>query len=493
MALPINIENLIKGTTVEWERIEFKKGWNPLPVMHTMCAFANDLHNWGGGYIIVGIEESEDKPVLPPIGLTQSSLNKIQKEILSLAHQIEPNYIPIIQPYVLHDKHILVIWCPAGDRRIYTAPKTLDKGSQRKPYVRVGSQTIIAKDETLLQLQEQATRIPFDDCVNQQATINDLDFGLIRAYLKEVGSDLFNESVGMPFPDLLKAMNLVRGPDEFLRPINVGLLFFNEHPEDFFSRAWIEVVLHQDDHGDKFEEVYFKGPLHKQLRDALAFVKTTVIREKVIKIDGRAEANRFYNFPYEAVEEALANAVYHRGYDRYEPIEMQIFPDKIVILNFPGPVPPIDEKTLKNNRRFLARNARNRRIGDFLKELELTEGRNTGVPKIFRAMERNKSPEPIFETDADRTHFLTILPVHEQYNETEEQTVNIEIPAKELSPRQQKIVDYVREHGSITNAVCQELFGISKPTATRELQKMVKEKLLQQVGVGKGIAYILTS
>ena len=52
MALPINIEDLIKGNTVEWERIELKSGWTPETIIHTMCAFANYLHNWGGGYII---------------------------------------------------------------------------------------------------------------------------------------------------------------------------------------------------------------------------------------------------------------------------------------------------------------------------------------------------------------------------------------------------------------------------------------------------------
>ena len=48
MALPVNIEKLIKGTVVETERIEFKKGWNPTAVIHTMCGFANDINNLGG-------------------------------------------------------------------------------------------------------------------------------------------------------------------------------------------------------------------------------------------------------------------------------------------------------------------------------------------------------------------------------------------------------------------------------------------------------------
>jgi ATP-dependent DNA helicase RecG len=57
MALPVNIADLVHGKTIEWERLEFKENWNPEDVVHSMCAFANDFHNWGGGYIIVGIAE----------------------------------------------------------------------------------------------------------------------------------------------------------------------------------------------------------------------------------------------------------------------------------------------------------------------------------------------------------------------------------------------------------------------------------------------------
>jgi len=53
--------------------------------------------------------------------------------------------------------------------------------------------------------------------------------------------------------------------------------------------------------------------------------------------------------------------------------------------------------------------------GDFLKELNLTEGRGTGLPKIRRFMAKNDSPEPIFETDNDSVYFLTTLPIHGQF------------------------------------------------------------------------------
>lgn len=113
---------------------------------------------------------------------------------MQLSHQVQPNYFPIMQPYVLNEKHILVLWCPAGDNRPYTAPATQGKNAQRYPYVRIGSRSIIAKNDNLRRLNELAARVPFDDRVNSLAKIENFDLGLIQAFLQEVKSDLFDES-----------------------------------------------------------------------------------------------------------------------------------------------------------------------------------------------------------------------------------------------------------------------------------------------------------
>ena len=63
--LPINIDNLLRQRTIESERIEYKAGWNPESVLHTLSAFANDFHNLGGGYVVLGVEEKNARPVLP--------------------------------------------------------------------------------------------------------------------------------------------------------------------------------------------------------------------------------------------------------------------------------------------------------------------------------------------------------------------------------------------------------------------------------------------
>jgi ATP-dependent DNA helicase RecG len=72
------------------------------------------------------------------------------------------------------------------------------------------------------------------------------------------------------------------------------------------------------------------------------------------------------------------------------------------------------EKNTTQNIRIVARDYRNRRIGDLLKELRLTEGRGTGFPTIKNAMKDNGSPEPIFETDDQSTYFLSVLQAKKQ-------------------------------------------------------------------------------
>jgi ATP-dependent DNA helicase RecG len=237
---------------------------------------------------------------------------------------------------------------------------------------------------------------------------------LIQAYLHEVKSDLYEESKHISLENLTRNMHIAKGSNEYLRPVNVGLLFFSREPEKFFDRTWIEVVLHKDDVGDNFTEHYFKGALHHQLRNALNFIKTNIIHEHVIKVPNQAEALRFYNYPYEAVEEALGNAVYHKAYDLRSPIEVQIFMDCITVLSYPGAVPPVGQQILKHEK-IVARSYRNRRIGDFLKELDLTEGRGTGFPKMKKKMENNGSPQPIIETDEESNYFMVTLPINQEY------------------------------------------------------------------------------
>ena len=410
-ALPINVEELLKGQIVEWERLEFKKGWNPEDVIHTICAFANDINNWGGGYLIVGIEEDKGQPVFPPIGISANKIDEIQKDLVNLSYKLRPNYHPIVAPVVFQEKMILLIWCPGGQTRPYQAPDALGKNATFSYFIRRNSTTIRTQTKDVQRLHEMANQVPFDDRICHQASLKDLQIGHIKDFLRDVKSDLISEVDKISFEQLCRQMQIVQGPEEYLKPLNIGLMMFNNNPEQFFPCARIEIVDFHDDVGDSFSEKIFKGPIHIQLKEALRYLQSMFIKEEIRKRPDRAEADRFYNYPYGALEEALANAVYHKDYAQREPIEIRIRPDRIEILSFPGPLPPLKIQDL-NKGSAPVRTYRNRRIGDFLKELHLTEGRCTGVPKIHKAMEANGSPPAIFQTDEESHYFLVILPIH---------------------------------------------------------------------------------
>ncbi len=473
ISLPINVKDLIYKNIVESDRIEYKSGWNPKDILHTICAFANDLHNWGGGYIVIGVEALNGKANMPPLGLDVGEIDKILGELLSLSNMISPTYFPLIKDEVISKKHVLIVWCPAGDNRPYKAPTVLGKNSEEKQYyIRKNARTLRAKGDELILLMEMTAKIPYDDRINPRASLEDLDLGLIREFLNSIKSNLFAESIKVPFKDLCRQLNIAKGPDEAIRPTNVGLLFFSKHPEKYHERARIEIVIHEDFSGRKFYEKIFKGPMHYQIRDVLRLIKTDIIKEFVVKTKNKAEAIRYFNFPFEAIEEMVTNAVYHKSYEINNPIEIQIFPDRICVLSFPGPIPPVDNTTLRNNKIIFAREYRNRRIGDILKELNLTEGRGTGIPNIYQACIANGSPKPEFETNDTRTYFLATIysPTYDSNNDPVSVKQNLpEIDSEDISdikPSKDAAIDAKFLLSEIENNILETL--ATNPYITRE-------------------------
>ena len=250
-------------------------------------------------------------------------------------------------------------------------------------------------------------------------------------------SELAKPAGKMPLAKLGRQMNIIGGPEEAPFPLNVGLLFFNPEPHRFFPATQIDVVWFPDGPGgDRFEEKTFQGPLARMVREALDYIRRNYLSETVIKYPDRAEATRVENFPYAAVEEAVVNAIYHRSYEEREPVEVRISPEELAVLSFPGPDRSIRLADLRRGK-AVSRRYRNRRIGEFLKELDLTEGRATGIPKILRAMRANGSPAPKFETDEERASFLIRLPVHLQAKPIEAGQVTGEVGTKSALSRHQ--------------------------------------------------------
>ena len=415
--LPFNLDDLLRFRGVESERVEFKASWDPdrtgPQVLRTICAFANDYHNLNGGYVVIGVEEHDGRAVLPPRGLSDEAVDAARKWIRGQCNRLDPAFQPVLSPEMVDGHLILVIWAPGSDMRPHRAPA---RDGSRRYWVRLGAETVDAERRTgLLQgLIEQTARVPWDDRRAPDGRIDDLREAKVREYLREIGSGLLEEGSEA---DIYRRMRITLKVNDHETPRNVGLLFFSRDAGRWFRGAKIEVVHFAADRaGDVQEERTFGGGLVDQVRDCLNYLEN-LSTYHLKKQRDRSQVRGWVSYPLQAFRETLVNAVYHRSYDQDqpEPTKVHLYPGRVEIISYPGPVPGIELRHLLPDAEVRPVPARNRRIGEFLKELGLAEGRLTGLPKVYRAMEANGSPPPRFDFDEQRTFFRATLPAHPEY------------------------------------------------------------------------------
>lgn len=121
---------------------------------------------------------------------------------------------------------------------------------------------------------------------------------------------------------------------------------------------------------------------------------------------------------------------------------------------------------------MVVRKYKNRRIGEFLKELKLTEDRNTGIPKIKRALKNNGSKEPEFETNETRDYFITTIFMHDGFEN------ELSNKIKTSDKTSDKILNYLQQNEYITTVIASELLGLSVQRTRAILSKMAKEKII---------------
>lgn len=450
--IPLKIEKLLAGKVVEQNRVEYKEGWNPNDIIQSICAYANDYHNMNGGYLVIGVKANDGIPELPPKGLPVNELDTIQQEIFQYCNQIVPRYIPKMEVVNYQEKgiYLIYLWCTAGDSGPYQAPvdvyakKAVDKRMQY--WIRPASLTTAAKQDEIAELFEKFNSVPFDDRVNRKATIELIRRGYVEDYLKESNSSLVDELNTDTLEELLIAAEVANSTDTGVDIRNIGVLMFTERPDKLIPGAQIDLVrfnTEEAEASDDFIEKTFTGPIWKQVKDALDYIKNTVIEAKVNKIQNQAESERFYNYPYNALEEALVNAVFHKSYKEPEPVEIRIYVDSIQIINYPGLEKWIDIEKFALGK-VKARKYRNRRIGEMFKDIDLSEKQGTGIPKILRELKKNGSPEPEFDMDEDRTYLNTIIHIRDGFNTDAKEEENEESLKHSSGVANMSIKEYAR-------------------------------------------------
>ena len=417
--LPINVADLLNGRT-ESARLEFKASWDPditgPQVVKTVCAFANDFQSLGGGYVVIGVGEPEPGGKERVKGLSEQAIDAAQRWLRGRCQgDIKPGYMPIFSPEVVDGRNVLVVRVSPsqdGPHQAIGEPRHAGREARWRFWIRVGTETVDARANGQLPALLENTSLPWDNQAAQAARVEDLREATVREYLHDVGSALREQ------PDaatIYRHMGIVVPANNHETPRNVGLLFFADDPIRWFPGARIVVAQFAADRaGQVQDERVFQGPLPAQVRNCLRHLEG-LSQSHVQKQREHSQVRGWVSYPMPALREALVNAVYHRSYrpEAMEPTKICLYPDRVEVISYPGPVPGIEARHLAPNASIPPVGARNPLVGEFLKSLGLAEGWRTGVPNMYRAMAENGSPEPQF--DFDTGWFRATLPAHPEY------------------------------------------------------------------------------
>lgn len=509
MALLVDINDLLNRRKVESDRIEFKEGWNPVSVYRSICAFANDIEDNGGGYVILGIKAIDGVPVRPVVGLPLEQIDAIQRKMIDFNNLFEPYYMPRPSVEEIDGKNVLVIWVPSGINRPYSIPSAVT-AKLKKPafYIRNGSNTIEAKGTVLDELRSLATHVPFDDRGNPNIALDDLSSDLMRDFLISIGSKLKDENLsGDNMFQVLEKMNMLEGPTERRNIKNVAAMLFCNHPEKFFPKTQVEIVFfpegREENPNSMFEMPVIHGSIPKMISDTLQYLKTMLIKQRIVKPKDDEHSVAAFNYPYQAVEEVVVNAFYHHDYREYAPVEITVEPHRLTVFNLGGSDHSISMDAIHSAKSLRSRRYRNVRLGESLKELGLSEGRAMGIPTIQRELQRNGSALATIETDEERSFFLIDLPCHKDlienivldvFHDNGLQTYN-----QELTERQSailyllgaKILPNVPLNVPLNTTNLAQLLNVSWKTIQRDVDILLSLNLIKREGSRKNGYWVL--
>ena len=450
MRLPINIEELLGGRAVEGDRIEYKTGWNPDAIYRSVCASR------------------------------RSTRRRFWSSRCRLASVALTRYLTKLPP--------------SRRRTTTTSDITVAALYPRGEYER--------------ELINLANRTPFDDRGNDQITLKDISPLLLYDYLVKVKSSLASESLTDNMESVLEQMELLEPTPEGYSIKNVAAMMFAERPDCFFKQSQVEIVLfpegREKNPNNLIEVEPIRGSVPTMIEKTLSYLETNVIKKQILKPKDREESDKFYNYPYQALEETVVNSLYHRDWTIREPVEITIEPDRISILNFSGPNHTIPMEAVREGKSLRSRRYRNRRLGEFLKELDLTEGRATGIPTVQEELEANGSPRATIETDEERTYFLIDIPCHPGFmKETlsveqigvkggvKEPNVTKDV-TKELTERQSVILEMITEDSFVTIPEMSLKTGVATRTIKRDIENLQSSDILTRKGGRKDGEWIVT-
>lgn len=438
------------GKSGESNKLEFKEVFNE-SIFKTISAFANSY----GGVIIVGVG---DKGEINGIEIDDKTYQNIINGVVNKLG-IAPNF----EIFEVDGKSIL---------KIDVIKSEIPISFEGRYYKRVGNTTRQMNFEELKRFFQRDIR--WERLSERDFKIDEIDVHSVRNFLRTARANgrlaVFN--VDEPIEEVFEKLGLTENG----KINNAGMLLFGKNPQKYFDYARVRVVRLKDDItiiGDRWIE----GNLFNQFRETEEAIKNFINVRYEIK---GFEREDIWDYPLEAIREAIANALLHRDYLRPINVQIKVYDDRILFYNVGGlPEDWVTEKLLTSHTSI----PRNPTIFNIFYLAGVVESVGSGIERMMKTLKEAGLPE--FKIEANHTEF-TLVFLKNVYTEEYLQKLG-------LNERQIKAVMYVKEKGKITNREYQEINKISRQMATIDLTEIVKKGIFTMIGKrGKGIAYQLT-
>jgi ATP-dependent DNA helicase RecG len=439
--------------TSESQNIEFKLTWRD-EYLKWICGFANAY----GGIIFIGKDDSGNVVDLKDAKkLLEEIPNKVRD---TLGILVDVNLYQTDQGKFIE---ILVEQYPYPVN--YKGQYHYRSGSTKQELKGA------ALDKFLLQKKgKRWDGVPVPNVSTNDLKQETFDFFRKRAFRSQ---RIDEESLADSNEHLIENLQLKEG--KFLK--RASILLFHPNPEKYITGAYIKIGFFESDSDLRFQDE-IHGNLFEQIEKTTELLFTKYIKA-LISYEGLNRVET-YEYPKEAIREALLNAVAHKDYSGGVPIQISVYNDKLMIWN-EGQLP--ENWTVKNLFEKHASRPYNPDIAHALFRSGYIESWGRGTIKIINECKKAGILVPVFTYDSSD---ISVEFRKDIYNEKHLQSLDLNV-------RQVKAVLYVKEKGRITNKEYQDINNTTDRTALRDLETLIELKIIKRIGEKKGAYYELAS
>ena len=442
----------VESETAEWKQSlsEWKE------IVESCAAFASA----NGGTVYIGVRP---KGAIAGVAIGKGSLEDLANKIVQ---NTEPRLVPSIEIKTVDEQTVVQVDVgPSAAKPVFAFGRALRRSGRTNQRLH---------PEDIARLYMDSRGITWDETTLRGLELSDVNSKLVRRFLSIARQERRWE-VGerTPVRNVLEQLGLLQEDKLTV----AGNLLFGKHPQRRMVQAKVRCARFKGDDTVTFIDMKaIDGCLMDQIEDAMDFVRRNIRMGVEIK-GGKTQRTETWEYPLDAVREAVTNAVCHRDYASSCNIQVHIFDSSLEVWN-PGGLPP--EISVADLRRTHNSYPRNKLIANAFFLTKHIEQFGTGTRRMINECVDSGLPEPEFQNPTGAFQVV--------FRRSAVPAANSALA--QLSERELKAVEYAREHGQIARQEYERLVGVSRNTASRDLADLQEKGILRRSGRSRSAVYV---